>query len=454
MRKSVIILLTALSLTSSIVFAQSVVTNNLYKPQLGVTNVNNSITIPIDGTYEGKLISYQPHYNYDGKYEGRKYILTEKGKVSILKRARVMQNTIGAKSSEEFDKSSDYMPFFDNYNTATNFNLQQMFVEKNNEDELFFSKYAFDNNTNSIVQYKFYISTTFSQKVNGNIETFKIQSWQCGNNLFAFTAYSTFTKQTHVFVSSIDFTNGLGTASITMLDESQFKLPSGYNLSDCTVHSVVKDEYGFNYVFLQFSDKVIPIKCFTVMPKAKDLNIRAITPNTVLSLGVYWELPDNEWSGNIVPMYDQYRTSIEGFVNYYSNNQDINAQSFKLSLYDNSFKKLWEKNLTDIKVSQVYSYGKYIIVGGYTKTKGYLGFPNPRIIVIDKATQAITYDNTIALKNAKIKNISSDYNQNVELTIAIWSEKKNFREKYELTPTIILDKLNDKGAFENNLFQQ
>jgi hypothetical protein len=291
--------------------------------------------------------------------------------------------------------------------------------------------------------------------VSGNIETFKIQSWKCGNDVFAFTAYSTYTKKTHLFVATIKISEeDVATGNLAMLDLNQVKLPKDgvFSFTDCTVHSIVQDGYGFTYLFLQFSDKVVPVKCFEIT--GNDIKIRSTTDNVKMSLGVYWELPDSEWSGKVTPVYDIYRNSIEGFINYYSENQDINAQSFKLSLYDNNFIKLWDKNLTDIKISQIYSHGNFIIVGGYTKSKGYVGFPNPRIMVINKTTQAITYDKTIALKNARIKNITSDFYNNIELTIAIWSEKKNYREKYQLTPTVILDKLTDAGVFKNDLFQQ
>lgn len=447
------------------IIAQSSLPNSgaMFTPKLGLkpletdeSKMTYTRPFPIDDSYEGKLISYSPYYNYNGKYGGRKYLLTDKSGTTIeLKISKVVQTDMGATNSTVFDKTSNYLAFHDLYNTDGGFTLNQVFVEKNNTDELFFCKYGYSNSSKSIVQYKFYISTSFEYKINENIETLKIQSWKCGNNIFAFTAYSNYSKKVHLFVSKLEIKEeDVAVANLMKLDLGQVKLPNDglFNYMDCTVHSIVQDGYGMCYLFLQFSNKVVPIKCFSIT--GKDLKIRGTTDNAQMQLGVYWELPDNEWSGNVCPVYDMFRNSIEGFVNYYSEKQDINAQTFKLALYDNSFKKLWEKNLTDIKISKIDSHGDFIIIGGYTKNKGYLGFPNPRIIIINKNTQAITYDKVIALKNASIKNITSDFYNNIELTVGIWSEKKNFRDQYQLTPIVILDKLNDNGVFENDLFQK
>ena len=91
-------------------------------------------------------------------------------------------------------------------------------------------------------------------------------------------------------------------------------------------------------------------------------------------------------------------------------------------------------------------------MAGYTIEKGYVGYPNPRIIVINKNTKEVTYDEVIPQKNGSVLMLDFDEKCNVMITTTIYSSRWNYSKQFPIVPRIIIDRLNNDGKFENNLF--
>ena len=108
-------------------------------------------------------------------------------------------------------------------------------------------------------------------------------------------------------------------------------------------------------------------------------------------------------------------------------------------------------NLNDLMIRHIYESGDYIIVGGYCLNKGFLGYPNPKVIVINRITKQITYEKVLAQKNSEISFIGSNDSGGIVLGVGTYC-CKDLETDTDLKPYIIIDSLNIDGVFENDLF--
>lgn len=416
--------------------------------KLGIREFGSSINyrndiIPIDNNYENRIISYLPSFDKNSwGYSGRSYYITIKtpeGGTVIKSIETRREHNIYILNNQELppDEDENVENITDDFNHDSNFSLRTIHVKErttSSGNEIRFIKLIFNDKENCLENQVYFIPSTFEYKYNGNIETFKINSYKGGDFIFGFIATSTYTKKRYLFVYQTSY------KSLKMYDLNALNIinKSIFNINDCTIHSIVDDN-----VFLQFRDKILPIIIKT--------DIAKVIENPQFRLGEYDETLG--WTGNIFSLWDKSQKQLNGFVNVFSEENDINKLNYKIKLYDKQINLVWESTLSNIKITDIHESEGFLIIGGFTMTQGYVGFPNPRVVVINKTTRRITYDNVIPLKNGAINNISSDINGNVEFTVDIWSAKKNKYQHFFLTPKIILDELDSNGKFVNDLFQ-
>lgn len=419
------------------------------KTDLGIKNVTD--VIPLDNTYENKLISSS--FLYNDARSGRRYTIdvNENGKRTIygLKLKTQFTTDILTNSSRVSDLSNiteyDLAPYTDKWNKDGSFMLSQLHYEYDRGMNSFV-RLCFLNSQNCLAKYKFDIPSTFEYAKGDNIETFNFGRAKGGNGIFAFTAQSTYTKKHSIFVGEIEeMTTEGAKVKLSKLDLSSVNaVLSKFNYDECTIYSYTKDSYGCNFLILQFGTKVIPIRIRNSYLMASE--------NAALELGTFSENAFDGYSGVITPIYDTYGTQFKGIVNAYTKAQDDNC-SYKVKLFDVNLQPVWETEILDMRVMSIIAQGNYLILGGYTKNKGYVGYANPRIVVMNIKDKSITYDKVIPIKAGSVTYITSDFNHNLELVIGSWSDRKHSSSDISCTPKLILDKLTDNGIFENDLFQ-
>jgi hypothetical protein len=295
----------------------------------------------------------------------------------------------------------------------------------------------------------------FELKNNG-IETFKIGSSTMGNGIGAFLGNSTFDGKSYLFIYDYRSTNKIKKIDISR--SSSLLSSKSNNLSGVifqftpkingqtisryfgTLLNVVEND-KYIYAFLSGGDLdiVLPI-CIDKTDNSVSLKtnstfnckahrLEAINICGYLSVGFFY-LPE-------------YR----GFANYYMHGSD-----YQIDVYDYRIDKQYSFKLTDIVVESINDYGNFIIVGGYTTSAGYKGYPNPKVVVINKTTKLVTYSNVITKKNASVNSISHDIDNNLIITIGAKTCKGEPVTDDLFIPQIIVDKINENGKFKNDLF--
>ena len=141
-----------------------------------------------------------------------------------------------------------------------------------------------------------------------------------------------------------------------------------------------------------------------------------------------------------------------GFLNHYYDS-NVKPNDVTIELYNSYFERLLKMTINDFQVKHAIEYSHYIILGGYTENKGYRGYANPKIIVIDRKTKKITFEKAIPLKNHQVDFINLTSESGVLLfTIGSPCCKTNYDTDKALKPQIIIDRLQPFGVFENDLF--
>lgn len=306
--------------------------------------------------------------------------------------------------------------------------------------------------------YEFELNTA-----DGSKETFELNNASIGNGICGFMAKSTFDKKTYIFIydyknkskyTKIDVTkisNNLKTYSdpdnSTHINFNGDKNGIPFKTSFNNVSAIVQNE-KYIYVFISgwnFSEEtVLPIKInksnfsATVMTKSlltrSNFRKQEFTDKSVSEDGYF------------------YMPSSKGFLNYYKVLKN-NNYVYKLDYYNSEFNKVWESTIDDIIINHAYESGDFIILGGYSKTSGYKGYPNPKVVVINRKTNSISYKKVIAKKNGEVSLINSDSNGNIIIAIGSYCCQA-YDTDSEFVPQIIIDKLDSKGFFQNELFNK
>lgn len=348
------------------------------------------------------------------------------------------------------------------YNLNNNLNeLNKIYSLEPRGNSFYISEMSFDSNENSFSYTDSYaIPDEFELKTkDGSIETFNFRNIKIGNGICGFLAQSMYDYKTYLFIynnkikekyTKIDISknpsvlrvnnskvNGIGTTFIGRRNNQEFKT----NLF--SVSNIVQND-KYIYVFLgnAGSSIILPIKINKMDSSVKIMSESFLTMNNFRSQE-FTNKPVSEDGYFYMP-------SSKGFLNYYKVYEN-GFDGYNLDYYNAEFIKTWKFKIKDIVINHVYESGNYIILGGYSKASGYKGFPNPKIVVINKKTFAISYEKVIAKKNGEVGLISSDNNGNIIIAIGSFCCQA-YDTDSEFKPQIILDKLNSNGTFENDLF--
>lgn len=299
----------------------------------------------------------------------------------------------------------------------------------------------------------FKMEDQFELNNKGNVETYKTSEAIVGNDIIAYRAISTFSHNDYIFVN--DFKSP---TSPTKIDLSLYSTSFHQYRDGCVFKGQVGDKSieravslyrvfrnnQYRYVFVRLNeDYFSPVRIdindgVTIYPP---LNIPIPKGNTYSSVTGY---RDNNFEGIF------FMPSSQGFI--------INIAPYELAIkptnikyYNSQFSYKWEMNLNDLMIRHIYESGDYIIVGGYCLNKGFLGYPNPKVIVINRITKQITYEKVLAQKNSEISFIGSNDSGGIVLGVGTYC-CKDLETDTDLKPYIIIDSLNTDGVFENDLF--
>lgn len=290
---------------------------------------------------------------------------------------------------------------------------------------------------------------------NGEIETFQTGVVKLGNGIAGFLAESTYDNKTYLFISEyksaikyrkIDLTKisssfinlGITATHGICLKYKGNKNGASYETNFYSISNIIQND-NYIYVFLKAvnGEFVLPITINKL-----DYSVK-IKSNSFFNRGKYLEtnriINEEIFSGEYF-----YLPFSKEFVNCYKVNDEI-----KLDVYNKNIEKSWSTTLNDIEIKYINEFENFIIIGGFTKNSGYKGFPNPKIMIVNKMTQKISYSKVIAKKNAMVQTINLDSNNNIVISIG---GIVSYGEDYSFYPQIIVDKLNTDGKFVNELF--
>ena len=301
----------------------------------------------------------------------------------------------------------------------------------------------------------------FEIKIDSGIETFDIRDYNAGSGLILFSAQSTFTSKHKLFVGNIEnqelISINLNNLNKNFKDHSSGGFFQGNYLGEDVL------SYWKPYGIFQFEKIITAFISIPISSNSKTylmairINQTDKTQNLVstnMNLGNVFE---EGYYGKVNAGEIYFLSNSGGFVNVcnegkfdWSFTSKIN-NTFKLTLYN---KNLNEQNSTLLYdftyISSVVEKNDFLIVGGFTTTKGYVGYPNPVITVLRKSDLTVVYTKFFAQKNAMVDLIKTYENS---VYIAISGFFGNIDTKDD-TPIIIMDVLNSSGKFENDLFHE
>lgn len=378
---------------------------------------------------------------------------TKTGEFTFITDLSTLESISGVKNSD--DRSSLY---------GTDVGERRLYINNNipENNNSIFTAYSFTNDKysgvslakNSLSNGK--VSSTFKLfnhsfelSNNSNIETFEMNKYTIGSGLIAFSAKSVYSKKINLFVGQFDIEELImvDLSSLNKCFKNDFDRGgrdngefSGYfdgkeYFSDWSPLFVFK-ENDLITVFVgtrakgESTTSLIPVQINTKTNEKKVIP-KALTYG---DYNEYKEVNNNLW---FLPVTG-------GFVN------NIKTELF---IYDRNLNLMGQMRLTDFThINHITEKGDFIIVGGYTKTKGYLGYPNPIIQVIDKRNNKIIYSKVIASKNGSVDFINV-YDDKIIIAIAGYfgTEEENTSS---INSKFIIDEIDSTGNFLNDLFQK
>ena len=321
------------------------------------------------------------------------------------------------------------------------------------------TEHLLENGTNESKSNEINLPSVFEYtNESGDIENFTIYSIQNGNGISAFFAKDKLKSKPYLFIYDYNNNAKFRKIDLSKVDPNLYNVPNIYTLcyrkngnstyaKFISISGVVQND-DFIYVFLGDRSRyfVMPV----IIQKSDN---KVIFKNDIeFNLKLYDKSIENAGIVDEMSYYNEgfyYLSSSKGFVSFSKNDA---AESTTINLYDSNLKKLNSFYLNDILTTRINDLGKFLIVTGHTKKSGYIGFPNPKIIVIDKNSNKILYSKIIRKKNCTVNTLHIDKNDNV--IISIGAETYYIREsESNFAPEIIIDKINGEGVFINDLFE-
>uniref|UniRef100_UPI00404B3739 MORN repeat-containing protein n=1 Tax=Flavobacterium sp. TaxID=239 RepID=UPI00404B3739 len=354
------------------------------------------------------------------------------------------------------NNGSDSKINYKSYNLNNNItDLNKIFKISRERNSLTFNEITLDIINNKIYSdEKFSLANQFELNSNGGIETYNIISSAIGNGIGAFDAYSTYhSKTTYLFLYKYKSKSKFTKIDLCQISNNFKSYNEGRELryegiindkkvnSHLFIEQVIQND-KYSYVFLNASEGnvVLPIKV------DKNNTAKLVYESIFIKGNCY----NQEFSDAYVCEDGYFYLPVsQGFINY----NKIDNNQINLRCFDSELQKLWEKSVFDLKINHVYESGDFIILGGYTKLKGYLGYPNPKIVVINKKTRAITFEKVLAKKNGEIDCISQNNSGSIIIGIGSFCCHA-YDTDSDFKPQIIIDKLDATGKFINDLFKK
>lgn len=390
---------------------------------------------------DGNILSLRKVANYNrGRFNKKK---NEFSIINLKKKYMVTLNTSQSVEQISVFKNNNSLKYYDKIYSAK-FTRKGITVFRN----------YMANNRNYLNE-TFY-KDNFESNSDGNIDTHKIEKYKLGCGLIAIKTKSQFDKKRHLFISKTQDSKLLevNLSKISNLFDKQNVFNGQLNTSSGTKRITtdwgIKSIFKHNNivtVFLIVKDNLLPVQI--------DLNtsVQKVIKNSILSDGVYFSDNRfmNERSGDVFLL-----PFSGGFINTHSDlipNELNQPYPFKLKLYDENLKLIKRKTLHDFYfVNHVMESKGYIVVGGYTKSKGYKGYQNPILQIINKSTMKITQTIVIPQKNGAIDYIG--YNLTGQILVDVSSPFLGYQKNEDITRVskIIIDEIDANGKLKNNLF--
>jgi len=308
----------------------------------------------------------------------------------------------------------------------------------------------------------------FEMRTHGVVETFQINQFATGSGLILFSAASTYTHKQQLFIGSIE-NNKLINIDLTVLDNRFKYAPNYVGYYQGYLQGKECNSNWSPYAVFQHEDVITSFVAMTLRDhggtalKAVQYNTTTkvtTLSNTDFNIGLGFSKYHNQSTlgGEIY-----FLAETGGFINVMCgdsekpfNISDVSRtmvnHNFQLSYFDKNLNKLNQITLDNFTfITYVREVGNYIVVGGYSKTKGYVGYPNPVVTVLKKENLTATYTKFFALKNGTVDLIRSD-DTFIYVAISGYFHSDD-EQKNPVKPCLIVDRLNDKGVFENDLFE-
>lgn len=338
-------------------------------------------------------------------------------------------------------------------NNGLNDNSKIYFSSRSGSDYIYFNEMVLQEGSNYPQIYNYELPYKIELNSDG-IETFKVWSSKIGNGLGGFLGNSTYDGKSYLFIynyknngeiKKIDLVKSCAmiTSPSTINSSAAFNFSNKLNGTEIrqylnSIVGIVENE-NYIYAFLSGGEmrSILPI-CIN----KKDNSV------TVKSNSIFQTYPIEE--SNICGMFFMgynYLPDLKGFANYYTNYND----SYNVDVFNSKIEKQYTFLVNDINIQTINDHGNYIIIGGYTKSSGYKGYPNPKIIVINKSTKTISFSKVFTKKNACINSIYHDLNEQIIISIGSTTCQGEPETDELFIPELIVDKLNSDGRFKNDL---
>lgn len=298
----------------------------------------------------------------------------------------------------------------------------------------------------------------FELNSNGNIDSHQIEKYKLGCGFIAIKTRSKFNKKRHLFISKtndgklieVDLSNISNSFNSQNIFKGLLQTSNGVQKisTDWGIKAIFEHKNVVT-VFLLVKNNLLPVQVDLNTSKQK------VIKSSILSNGEFFSEHRyiTESSGDVF-----YMPFSGGFVNVASDLKFVGANTpylFELKLYDKNLKLIKQKTLRDFYyVHHVAESKGFLIVGGYTKSKGYMGYQNPILQIINKSTMKVTQTIVIPQKSATIDYVG--YNKTGQILVDISSPYLGYQKNADIKriSKTIIDEVGIDGKLKNNLFKK
>jgi len=301
---------------------------------------------------------------------------------------------------------------------------------------------------------------TIELSENGTIETYRVDQLVLSSETWVIKGTSTFDGKSYLFFPNdtlgyikidltidnpyLEHTNNYGT--VLQID--------GYNkVSQWSLRDMVSP-FGVHYVTINASH---PKEGTTMIPfhyKIENGTVKYVTYNKALIYNPIKETHDTYSLGNQQYKYNTsyYLENSEAYADV-KKNEHMSDKNYEISFISNKGKKLWSyKDERFEKITAIDEAGEFLIIGGTTRIKGYRGYMNPYLQILNKKTGKLVTDYPMAYKHGGVSNIKVAEDGVIYITVGFHLDADNWDYRNKLKVYMIKDKLNVNGFFDADFF--